>query len=546
MPSIVAFNGRTIIEPGAYARIIGGESNPPEAASFGNVLIIDTGSMAGYGYGSGITGELKQGPNSIYKFETLDAFRVAVAGSIMWDVAKWLFKPSRDPGFRGVSSILYVRAATTTNATATYTWTGGGPNGGVFAVETRTEGLAANGVENATSLLIERGFGMRMSAGTVDTAKFVVEFYRGTFRGLDFNNVPFDNISAAAGKPDLLVKSIEFSNISELIAWAQSNQVFQTYFFLGASTAAAGSGVVNAGDLAASAGNELFAGGTETYNASDLTQVFKYIREVDYTFILADKWETNMTHATLLQILGHIVNDSEFQRHMYVGAGADSTAYATSLTAAGTYNSPLVHLMYSRTKKNDIAAIGGVREYPSVYHAAAALGRAAGQEPQLPTTYKELDFDGVKHELAQPEREQALLKGLMHERYVSDLGWVINQDVNTKQNNELDIYENGTSPHGSIMRIAMLLNKELTIELRKKFVGQNANTASPADVKAAVEGRLKFRTATKTDDNLILSFKNVRVTLIGSDYSVQYAFTPNGPVNRFFVTGFMYNVNLSA
>lgn len=545
MPKIVAFNGRNIVEPGAYARVLGGETNPPDAASFGNVLLIDTGSMAGFGYGAGINGELQQGPNSIYRFNDLESMRKAVGGSVVWDAAKWLFKPSKDPGFRGVNSVTLIRAAATTNGAMAYTWTGGGANGGVFAVETKTEGIAANGVENATSLLIERGFGMRMSAGVVDTAKFVVEFYRGTFRGLDHASVPFDNIIAAKTKPELLVRSIEFSNITQLINWARGNEAFNTWFILGGTTAAAGTGAVTSVDLSASVGNKLATGGTETYGAGDFTSVLSAIRELDYDFILSDKYESNMADAKNVQLLSHIKNDSEFsQRIMVIGGGIDSTAYAASITACATFDSELVHIAYSRTKKADSAVLGGVREYPTFYHAAAIVGRMAGQEPQVPVTFKELDFDGVKHELSQPQREAACQAGLMHMRNVPGKGWVENLDCNTKQANEQDIYEDGTSPHGSIMRIAAVLNKELVISLRKTFVGGNANTADPADVKAHVENFLRFRTASKTDDNLILSFQGVRCRLVQSDYSVEYGFIPNGPVNRFFVTGFMFNVSL--
>lgn len=546
MPSIVSFNGKSIVEPGAYSRIVGGETNPPIQASFGNVLLIDTGSMAGFGYGSGIVGDLQSGPNSIYKYANLDDFRQAVGGSVMWDASKFLFKPSRNAGFRGINSITLIKAATTTKGTATYTWVGGGANGGVFAIHPKVEGVAANGVTNGTSGLIERGFGMRMSAGTLDAAKFVVEFYRGSFRGLDYNSIPFNNIAASEALPELIIKSIEFTNIAELIAWAQTSRAFNSWFVLASTTAAAGTGVVDAADLAASTGNKLVAGGTETYGAGDLQKVFQQIAEYDYSFILCDKYEANMDDTVNFQILAHVQQDSEFKRILVIGGGKDETEYDDTLTTTASFDSELVHVCYSRTWKKDISSVVGKRYYPTIYHACAYLGRIAGQQPQTPATFKDLDFDGVLHEMTKSQRERALLGGVVHQRYVDGIGWVINQDVNTKQANELDIYEDGTSPHGTIMRIAHQLNKELVINLRSKFVGLNANTASPADVKAFAEGYLKLRTATSIDDNLILSFQNVRVQLRGSDYDVKYGFVPNGPVNRFFVTGFMFNVDLSA
>lgn len=545
MPSVVAFNGKSIIEPGAYSRVLGGETNPPDLASFGKVLIIDTGSLGNYGYGSGILGERESGPNSIYTFNNLNDFRQAVGGSVIWDASKWLFKPSKNPGFRGVESIVLVSAKESTKGVMTFTWDDGA-NGGVFSVATKVEGTAANGIENVTSGLIERGFGMRMKAGTIDPAKFVVEFYRGTFRGLDFNNVPFDNIKAEDAVPELIVRSKEFSTVGELVAWCNGNRAFNSWFYINSTTAVTGTGALTPGDLTTYDGDNVLAtGGTQTYTTAALNEVFKYITELDYTFILADKYEADMSHANNVSIFEHIKNESEYQRFLVIGGGADSDDYQDTLDAAEDFDSSYVHVVYSRTKKNDPASVLGYREYPTIYHAAAYLGRIAGQEPQVPATFKELDFDGVKHELAKSEREQALLQGVVHMRYVQDLGWVINQDVNTKQTNELDIYEDGTSPHGSIMRIAALLNKELVVNIRKKFVGGNANTSSPADVKAFVETYLNTKVASRTDDNLILSFKNVRVQLLGSDTKVDYGFMPNGPTNRFFITGFMYNVSLA-
>lgn len=546
MPKVVSFNGKIVVEPGVYSQIKGGEPNPPSQSTFGNVLLIDTGSNAGFGWNSGIDGVNENGANAIYEFNTLDDFRLAVNGGILWDISKWLFKPTKDQGFRGVQKLFYVRACTTTKGTATYTWTGGGANGGTFSISPRVEGLAANGNTNLSSGLIDRGFGMRMVAGTSNTAKFAIEFYRGNFRGTDFNSVPFDNIPADKTVPTLLLKSLEFNNITDLINWAKSDVTFNSWFTLNPSSVATGTGAVNAADLTSSIGNKLVAGGTETYNAQGITNVLERIKELDYTFILSDKYEADMADAYNFQLLSHIKLESEFRRFLIIGGGKDGTDFASTLAAADGFNSELVFLCFSRQKRNDSTMTGGVKVYPTLYYAAAYLGLVAGQEPQVPATYKNLDFDGVEYELSLNQRNQALLNGVIHQRFVSGMGWVINQDVNTLQKNDQGVFEDGTSPDGSTMRIALLLNKEIVENMRTRFIGSNANLADPADIKAFVETYLKFRVATKTDDNLILSFSGITVSLRGSDAYVTYAFVPNGPVNRIFVTGFMFNVNLSA
>lgn len=651
---VITFDGKQIIEPGAYARTVGGNEDAPELATFGNALIIDTGSMAGYGYGSGINGSHQSGANSIYSFSSIDDFKKAVAGSVVWDAAAWLFKPSRDLGIRGVQNVILVHARTTTKGTITLTFVGGGTkasgnvvfaalpldaatitiggvaytfkdtptlathvkiatsvketmvnlaeklaqstdatlkllefkagtdrinityripgtagnavtlaasvatpsgatlaggvagsgaNGGVVVIEPIVEGLGANGLVDPTSSDLYKGFAVKVVAGITDSAKFALEFWRGTYKGLDFDSVPFDNISRDLVEPELITKSDEFSTLQELFDWMDTNAEFASWYKRNKTSCSInGTGALIAADTTTHSGYNLFNQGTEVYNASDLTKVYEYIKETDYSFILADKYEDDGDDTVNLQHISHINLQSEFKRILVVGGGADSTKFTQaggSIPMAATFNDENVHILHSRTYKNG-------RELPTIYHAAAFLGRAAGSSPQVNMTWKDLDFDGVKHVMSQKERELCIQKGVTHMKNVSDLGWVINLDNNTKQKNQQEVYADGTSPYGSIVRIKNLLNKEISLNLRKKFTGGNANTADPASVKSETETILLNRTANKTDDNLILNFKNVKTNLVGADYKITYGFTSNGPVNRLFITGTMFNVSASA
>ena len=82
--------------------------------------------------------------------------------------------------------------------------------------------------------------------------------------------------------------------------------------------------------------------------------------------------------------------------------------------------------------------------------------------------------------------------------------------------------------------------------MRPLFIGQNLNTASPADIKSFVEGYLTFKTATRANDNLIIRFENVSVVQKQDYYEISYSFVANSPVNKLFVTGFMIESSLSA
>jgi cytochrome b involved in lipid metabolism len=264
--------------------------------------------------------------------------------------------------------------------------------------------------------------------------------------------------------------------------------------------------------------------------------------------MLSDKYEDDADDTVNYQHISHINLKSEFKRTMYIGGGADATKFSQSggsIPVAATFDDENVHIVHSRTGKTNSNNV--LKEYPTLYHAAAALGRAAGATAQTPMTFKDLDFTMVKHILSEDERKTAIQAGVQHLRSVDGIsGLVVNLDGNTKQRNKQDIYADGTSPFGSIVRIKNLLNRTIAKNCRVRFVGQNANLASPADVKSYIETILSQSTCTKTEDNLILSSKNVKAVLNGSDYRVTYGFVPNGPVNRLFITGTMFNVSAAA
>jgi hypothetical protein len=146
MATKVIFNGKTIKQPGSYATTKSGIKNPPLALSFGNVLMIDTGSGAGFGQGSGISGTIESAKSAIYSTDNLRDFRDAVKGGPMWRLADPLFRPAGS-GIAGASTVYVVKAAATVPAEVTSTFTGGGSNGGSITIQARDEGLVGNGIE---------------------------------------------------------------------------------------------------------------------------------------------------------------------------------------------------------------------------------------------------------------------------------------------------------------------------------------------------------------------------------------------------------------
>jgi len=153
MSTEIQFGNKKVIEPGVNSRVLSGIKNPPQSLSYGNILIIDTGSGTGYGSGSGVNGFFKKKKDSIQSFNEVDVFRSKVRGGIFWDIAAPLFRPNGF-GTPGISNLSFVRASTTVPAAIAYTFTGGGTNGGTLQIKAKNEGTYGNGVLVGEVLLI--------------------------------------------------------------------------------------------------------------------------------------------------------------------------------------------------------------------------------------------------------------------------------------------------------------------------------------------------------------------------------------------------------
>ena len=145
MATKYSFDNKSITLPGAYSTIKSAIDNPPVTANYGRVLVIDNGVGASFGGGSGIDGELANGLDAIYRFQSLAQYQSFLAGGMFWKTAEALFKPGLSSAILGASEVLHVKAATTVCAEMIFAATGGGAAGGSFKVKPRQEGLSANG-----------------------------------------------------------------------------------------------------------------------------------------------------------------------------------------------------------------------------------------------------------------------------------------------------------------------------------------------------------------------------------------------------------------
>lgn len=545
----VTFGGKQISKPGAYSQIKSGIKNGFLALPYGGLLIIDYGENASFGGGSGIAGTNKKNGSAVYHFESSADFKAFVKGGLYYFLSDLLFFP--EDNVNGISYIDFVRAAATTPATSTITFTGGGANGGTIAFTTIDEGLIAN--TTATGSTVSKGYGYKMKAGVLDTAKFILSFYQGTYRGSDTNFASpagdIDNITLANAQPLLLCETPEFSNMSELVTWMAEDGLFTQYFK--AVITPAGTGAITNADLIANAGLKSFTGGTETYNGTHLNTALDNLYNNQASFILLGSWGTNAQSSNNLTIDTWNVNEARFQKSVYVAGGKTEDNFALGVTngsieTAKYYNNQdttVVHGGILKTLKG-----GSTKVYDSIVHAALALGREAGLEPQNPLTQKSMKVDGLVHILSEKQQTAAMKYGVLATFLDEDYDPaknVILRGVNTLQNNTYLVNEDSTTASKQLRRIELQLNKELVINAKRSLFsnekGLNRNTLNTGDVIAFTTSFLRSKVASKQEggDNLILSFRNVQVEVRGTAYYISYEFVPNFEVEFLLFTGIM-------
>lgn len=538
MPTSFVFNGKIVKIPGAYSTIKSGMKNPPIALPYGNVLIIDTGSGAGWGGGAGVAGQFSSGKDSIYEFDNIGDYRDFQKGGIHWLLGQPLFRPG-GVGYNGVSKISFIKAATTTGAVIQYDFddtdasVSGQPSGSSLTIAVTDEGLIGNGTLVSGNLT--KGFAGKMSAGVIDPTKFVLTFYRGTYKGLDQNSLPFDGISEANSIATVVAKSPEVSNIQELIDWMRIDYLFNKSFKLVNST------IIGTGDLAPEDLNyyknyNLASGGTETYgDPALLASVLEAVIDSDINFILSDQYGANATSTNNMSILDHIVNESKFKPELYIGGGNDVNDFrSVSIAAAQAFNNDSVSLVHGGIFKQSQQ---GLRTYNVLYHTAAMMAREAGLEPQTPITFKNLDFDGMTHTLTDKEAELALDSGVLITRLDGSTYDII-KGINTLQDNDYLINDNSTTSSKQIKRIARQLNKEIIVNAKQQLLkqpnGVNRGSLSEQDVENWLVGYLKTK-----KPSLILDFSEIVVTRQQDGFFISYKFVANSEISFLFFTGFL-------
>lgn len=546
-------NGKTYIEPGSYAITVYNPTSVVNVASFGRVMIIDTGlsqEKSGdrtyeFAGGAGIAGTNASGRKAIYQFENFEDFSDFMGGGMITDIAQKLFTPI--DGSLGTPRLYYTRAAQTEAATLTI----GTTNKGII-LTAQNEGFVGNAqlngvmeeLSNGTLKGLAVGYALIISKGTVDTAKFVATIYQGNYRGTDAAGEPYGTYSFAQAFGEQIAQSDEIATYDDLYNWLITSSRVMSTFYVAKDSAYDGTTALAAAQVQAEGGSTSYQGSVG--DGEYFGEVLEAIRELEVTFFLCtDYGVVNGTKAaTNGKLFTFLKNDAKFDEFMFVGGGEGKTDLLTTNTITQTSQALAVH--YNDEKVVIVHGSptvprkdgNGTKDLPSIYLAAAIMGLNAGMAAQTPVTFKRVGYDAYKYDLTFNERIKALQAGIMHVREVSGY-YRVNQGITSLQNNKQTIAEDGQTFELSIALIKAQLNKELILEGQTRFTGNTAAQASPETVKDFTETKLTSLVAAPGADNLIISWKNVKVTAKNGDYKTTYDFVPNVPVNKTFFVGNM-------
>lgn len=531
MATVVNFYGKNYVEPGSYAATVYNPTSVVNVATFGNVMIIDTGlSISGkyeFAGGSGVNGELNKGLKSVYEFDNYEDFLAFMGGGFVGNLAEKIFTPL--DGVSGAPKLYYVRAATTTCAKIDLTL----ESSNTLSLKCKNEGIVGNGQKTEDGTL-RVGYAAEIVAG--EDGKFKLNVYRGSFMGVDEAGEPYGTKSLENSAPNLLVESPELSTLQELFDWAKNDKQILSHFVVS---------MTGEGATELAAVEKVFATGgtTEFLSSNEYSDVLEAIGELDVTFFLCTNKNAangkSVDAATNGKLFTFLKQTAKFTEFMFVPGGeSDTDLFGDSNTSEATakyFNSGQVVCVHGapevmRKDQN------GTKRLNAIHLTAAIVGLNAGMAPQTPLTFKRIGYQNFVYDLKQKEREKALQAGILHVRNVSGY-WCVNQGVTTLLDNKKTIADDGQSFELSIELIKGQLNKEMIIEGQTRFTGNTAAQASPQSVKNFTETKLQSFVAYPGNDNLIISWKNVKVTAKNGDYFISYDFVPNVPVNKTFFVG---------
>lgn len=544
MATQITVGKKTTSLPGIYSTVRSGITNPPSAVDYGNVVIIDDGSLGANSFIAinGVLGTNKQGADAAMVIDSNVSITSRVWDSPLVPIINGLYKPSNKAGVAGINKLVILQAAATTPGTATITFANGS-----ITLKTVFEGTSMNGTINTVEKSLASGFGIRVEAGR--SFGYSVVFYKGQHNrmedpknpGFGFNGYSLPTSFTA---PKILFRSPDVRTLPELIRWMQKSTDFKTWFTLTGSTipVPATNLITNADlteTLLPSARYIVFTGGTAVYSPEALSEAIEVAKEIDNTFFFALAPKETATTNTCVLALKELVTSGTlpWEKYLIVGGYETKANFTESKVLAQTFNSSKVIVVHGAAREENLRYPDGLREISVLEKAAKVIGRIAGLTPQTPVTWKDIALKGEIHRLRENEKEDAVKAGLLCTVWDAQLeNFIILAGVNSLQDNENFVNEDGQSHNVALERVKSQINKELIFEGKKYFFGQeqgpNRSTMSPVEVVEWTKTFLNKRVATPQKDNLLLRVDEVIAFIQNDNIFIDYKIVANTEISK--------------
>ncbi len=397
---------------------------------------------------------------------------------------------------------------------------------------------ASNFINGLDGAHLYSGYAYTIETGVIDLSKWIMKIWFGTFKGLyPVDNLPYDEVLQINAKPDAVAQSVEFDNVQTLIDWALQDSSFGKLFEIDDSSVVTGAGNVSATDILPFTGYRAAVGGSCIYDSLDDALVA--VKDLNYNYVYMTCATSNPTLDTdILKVQDHIANEAKYRNFMAISG--HETNLDSSIQWATTFDSEKINLVHGGIKKKSRIAASGMRTWGPMFHTAYFLGRLLGMAPWVPLTFKAFDIDGVTDMLNDKEQLRADSAGVVCTIYDADFGKFINlHDVNTLQNNDYVLNNDGSSHLIQVMRIESQLDRELVINAKIDLLSDpNGVTRSSLTKEDAIEwtkGYLQRRLKT-----LIVDYRNVTAYYNEDAIYVDYEASPNTEVKAIFFTGRLY------
>lgn len=284
----------------------------------------------------------------------------------------------------------------------------------------------------------------------------------------------------------------------------------------------------------------LIGGTAPAVTPTDITNALSLVEDANAQLIWIDS-ETPSDHAL---VTAHCVANQYWREAVYGIAASVTAAAAITATveAAALINSARASLVACGI--DEFAVDGsGVEAVAPKFFAAKVVGLIAGQPVQEPITRKVFTAQGLQFEFTKAQREALIQGGVLAPRKMDGLGLVVNQGVNTLQNNVNQWDTNtDTSPEISLNRSAGDFNKGMLVAADKTFVGGTTGVGY-ATMFGFVDSYCKSKEAegviaeNDADQNNILpAYQDIVLERLEAGWSAAVSIRVNGPFNYFLLT----------